>query len=430
MRSTDVSSNHQNNFSYVWIANLLSIFTTLFINFSLGLWILEEYHSTISYTLVYMFTYLPSILLSPILGAKVDKMNEKKAHLIAIGGLILNTLLLLITFQFSLNSLVYIYIFISISSSFNTLQWSAFQKIVPLLLEGRGIKEITKANGSVQSVQSLSFLLVPILSALLVDFFSLNSLVIFSLILYSISYIIFSKLEIKSKNIININKKTSTWNDIGEAFKYIKKNKSINILIQFFTFNFFLMGILNALLSPFILSFTNKRDLATVLSISGLGMVLGSLFVSKWGGPRKRIMGVIVPTIFLGIFTIIGGIKESLLLISISGFFNFTLIPVIRGCGTSIIQTNTPYTLVGRVLSISRMLSISALPIAYLISGIIVDYLFKPFFDQNTGLSLALSHAIGNGESLEIRALFIILGFATIILGVCGMISPNLRRIN
>ncbi|MEK1831038.1 hypothetical protein AAAC51_24455 [Priestia megaterium] len=105
------------------------------------------------------------------------------------------------------------------------------------------------------------------------------------------------------------------------------------------------------------------------------------------------------------------------------GVFNFTLIPVIRGCGTAIIQTNTPYTLVGRVLSISRMLSISALPIAYLISGIIVDYLFKPFFDQNTGLSLALSHAIGNGESLEIRALFIILGFATIILGVCGMIS-------
>jgi len=59
------------------------------------------------------------------------------------------------------------------------------------------------------------------------------------------------------------------------------------------------------------------------------------------------------------------------------------MIPIIRGCGTAIIQS-------GRVLTLARMLSISTVPLAYLLSGIMVDYELKLLFTHsNTLLNVA-----------------------------------------
>ncbi|TCL43371.1 MFS transporter [Thermolongibacillus altinsuensis] len=380
-----------------------------------------------SYTLVFLFTYLPSIFLSPYTGALVDKINVKTANLLSIIGLLINTIILFMVFILKNESLLIIYMFVAFNSAFNTLQWSAFQKIVYLLFNDKTTNEITKANGFVQAAQSISYLLSPIFSTLVLGLVSINLIISITVILYIVSLILLKNVVLHSKPIISEGK--NTWSEIKEGFLFIKNNRPISLLVMYFTFNFFLLGMVNALITPLVLSFANKNSLTVVLTSSGIGMVFGSIAISKWGGPKKRIRGVLIPTILLGVSIIMGGLRESIWLISVSGFIAFFLIPIIRGCGTSIIQSLTPYEIFGRIISIARMLSISSLPLAYLIAGTTIDHMLVPLFKENSQLVEIVYLIIGRGEMREIGLLFVILGIFTVMLGIIGMFSSNLKTL-
>lgn len=416
-----------NIFKYIWFANILSLFSTLAINFSIGIWTLEKYDSTLSYTLIYLFTYLPSVLLSPYIGAKVDRMHVRNSHIIAVLSLTLNTFFLLIIIGLVKNNLYFIYLFTIINSIFNTLQWCAFQKVIPSIFDITDKKAITKGNGAIQSAQSISYLVAPVLSTLLIGMFSIQILLILLSVIYIVSLLFFFKLNINSNESSNV-KATSTKEGIKEAMSFIKEKPIIFSLILYFTFTFFLMGIVNSLTAPFILSFADKKDLALVLTSSGVGMVLGSVIISKWGGPNKRILGVFIPIILLGAFISLAGIRNSVFLISISGFLAFLMIPIIRGCGTAIIQTLTPYELTGRVLSLARMLSLAALPLAYLLSGLMVDYVLKPLFTYSEILYKLSMLIQGDKQINEIGILFVAFGIFTLMVGLKGLLSGKFKE--
>lgn len=428
LNSIPLQVQNKKVFRNIWIANILSVFSTLSINFSIGLWTLDKYDSTLIYTLIYLFTYLPSILFSPYLGAKVDRMNVRSSHIISVLSLLVNTILLVLVLLLFDNYLLYIYFFIIVNSIFNTLQWNAFQKAISSIFDISNKKEITKANGAVQSAQSISYLIAPVLSSLLLSVVSIRILLYFVVFIYVISLIIFINIKIHStKNKLDI--KNSAKQDIKEAITFMKNQPIILSLILYFTFTFFLMGIVNALIAPFILEFNNKEGLSVVLACSGLGMVIGSLIITKWGGPNKRILGVFIPIILLGLFISMAGIRNSIPLISFSGFIAFLLIPIIRGCGTSIIQTLTPYELIGRVMSLARMLSTAALPFAYLLSGIIVDLCLKPLFGRWENLRIFTYTLNGGTQINEIGILFVASGIFTMIVGLTGLVSKKFKSV-
>ena len=68
----------------------------------------------------------------------------------------------------------------------------------------------------------------------------------------------------------------------------------------FFAVVNFIWGMVGALITPMILSWTSSDSLGAIISIAGIGMLAGSLVMSAWGGPKRRVLGIFVCGAWLG----------------------------------------------------------------------------------------------------------------------------------
>ena len=66
----------------------------------------------------------------------------------------------------------------------------------------------------------------------------------------------------------------------------------LGVLMFFAGINFF-SGLTGNLIMPLVLTMTDAQGLGLISSIVGIAMLLGTLFMSWWGGPKKKINGLL-----------------------------------------------------------------------------------------------------------------------------------------
>ena len=77
------------------------------------------------------------------------------------------------------------------------------------------------------------------------------------------------------------------------GWHYIKERPGLLALLIYFAVVNLIIGCATVLFTPMILSFSTAKVLGTILSISGLGFLCGGLVMSAWGGPKRRVLGVL-----------------------------------------------------------------------------------------------------------------------------------------
>ena len=73
----------------------------------------------------------------------------------------------------------------------------------------------------------------------------------------------------------------------------------------------FVWGMVGALIAPMVLGFTSSQDLGAIISIAGAGLLIGSLVMSIWGGPQRRVKGVLLFEALSGLFFVLIGLRPS-----------------------------------------------------------------------------------------------------------------------
>ncbi len=143
-----------------------------------------------------------------------------------------------------------------------------------------------------------------------------------------------------------------------------------------------------AVMVPMILARTgnNERILASVQSISAVGGVVGGLAMSAWGGPKRKVNGVLLGmTVESLLGPTIMGLARSLVGWAVGGFFVQAVIPIINGSNQAIWQAKVPPSMQGRVFATRRMIAQVAFPFAVLVAGPLADNVFEPAM-QGTGV--------------------------------------------
>src|SRR5688500_1095496 len=106
------------------------------------------------------------------------------------------------------------------------------------------------------------------------------------------------------------------------GFRYFLSNPSLlGLQINFLMVNLLAMAV--ALRTPMILARTgnNEAILGTVASITAIGGVAGGLVMSIWGGPKRKILGVLGGLILINVGRAGIGLGDEVIAWSISGFF-------------------------------------------------------------------------------------------------------------
>ncbi len=200
------------------------------------------------------------------------------------------------------------------------------------------------------------------------------------------------------------------WQEFRQGWSFLRSQPGLLMLMFYIAATVFLMSALEVLVTPLILSFSNEQTLGMILTTGGIGMVVGGLVMSAWGGPKRRIYGTLIFDLLGALAMIAAGLRPSALLLAIAAFCFFRGHAHFTGSLQAIWQSSVPMPLQGRVFALRDMLAIGAAPLAFLVIGPLADAVFEPLMASNGALAATVGAWIGSGQGRGIALLFIVMG--------------------
>jgi hypothetical protein len=168
----------------------------------------------------------------------------------------------------------------------------------------------------------------------------------------------------------------------------------------------------------------NEIVLATVQSAFGIGGVVGGLLLSGWGGPKRRVHGVLLGFIWMSLFQIWVGIGQSVWVWSAASFLMMFALPFINGSNQAIWQAKVPPDVQGRVFGARRVFAQISGPLGMAIAGPLADFVFEPAMREGGALTDELGWLFGVGPGAGIGVVIALTGLITVSVGIIGYMIP------
>ena len=398
-------------FIIVWITQSISVFGTALTFFSVNIWLTQTLYSlpeqkpqlAFALSAISLAFALPVVFGAPLAGAWVDRHDRKRTmltmdYLSGILSLVLMALMLSGNLQFWMLILLIVG-FASAGAFHNAAFDTSYAMIVPE-------KQLPRANGMMQTIWSLSGILSPMIAATLIALPALaqqaglttgiggvvaglengTPLAIFiDAITFFIAATTLIFLYIPSPVRTDLGEKggkpkKSIRADVREGALYIWHRRPLLWLLGTFAVANFVsgpMGVFQPLIVKFNLApdwtargFTFETALALLATLGAVGGVVGGVFISAWGGLKKRrVLGVVIPLIISGISLMLFGLSTTLYLTAAMVLVETAMIPIMNSNSQTIWQTQTPRELQGRVFSVRRLIAQFTWPLSTVLAG-------------------------------------------------------------
>jgi hypothetical protein len=183
-------------------------------------------------------------------------------------------------------------------------------------------------------------------------------------------------------------------------------------------------------IAPLLLSFAGPTRLGLQYAITGAGLLVGSIAMAAWGGPRKHIHGVLAFSALAGICFAAHGLSTSFALVAIAGFVLFLMLPAISASINSLWQTKVPADLQGRCFAMQRVLLHAVTVIGYCLAGPLAQHVFEPLLARGGRLAGSVGAVIGVGPGRGFALMFIALGTLTTLGALAAYCVPAVRHID
>ena len=415
-------------FSVIWFGQLISTIGSGLTGFALGVWIYEQTGSTTLFAMNILAFTLPTLLMSPIAGALVDRWDRRWAMILSDTGAGVSTLAIWLLLSNGRLEIWHIYIATAFIAAFSTFQWPAYSAATTLLVPK---KHLGRASGLVQIGEAVSQLISPIVAGALFVSNGLNGIILIDFITFGFAIITLLAVRVPKPEVSEAGKEGqgSLLQEAAFGWKYIIARRGLTALLIYFALINFASGFFGPLLIPMMLELAEPDTMGLVFSIVGVGMLVGTLIMSAWGGPKRRILGILIPGAAMGIFTIVIGLKPSLALIGVGGFLMMLIMPVMNGSSQALWQSKTAPDIQGRVFAVRRMFAWVTQPLSIILAGPLVDRVFQPLMDEGGRLAPTVGKIIGVGPSRGTGLLFIVLGVFVFMISFAASAYPRLRLV-
>lgn len=413
-------------FTIVWAGQMLSLLGTNMTGFALAIWIYEvtaESFRATAFSLVAFFSFAPLILVSPIAGAIVDRYDRKKIMMLADLAAGLPTVAVLLLFTTGNLQLWHLFVTGALSSSFQAFHFPAYSAAVTMMVHK---EDYGRASGMLATAQFASGIFAPVAGALVLAVAGLSAVLMIDITTFVVAVSMLLLVHIPRPSTTEAGRKGigSIWKESLYGFRYIYERPSLlGLQLTFFCVNF-IATFSNVVLSPMILSRvgdyqTGQIILGSVLSIGGIGGVAGSVVLSVWGGPRRRVRGILFGLVLESLLsTLLIGLGRELYVWAIASFFGLFLLPTINGCSQAIWQTKVAPDVQGRVFATRLLIAQISSPLAMLMAGPLADRVFEPSMKPGGGLSSIFGWLIGTGPGAGMALMFLITGIVGVLIGL------------
>jgi DHA3 family macrolide efflux protein-like MFS transporter len=353
----------------------------------------------------------------------VDRYDRKKIMMLADLAAGLPTVAVLLLYATGSLQLWHLFVTGAFSSSFQAFHFPAYSAAVTMMVRK---ENYGRASGMLATAQFASNIFAPVVGALVLAVAGLPAVLMIdiSTFILAISMLLFVHVPRPPMSEAGRKGIGSIWKESVYGFRYIYERSSLlGLQLTFFCVNF-IATFSNVLLNPMILSRVGNYEtgqivLGSVLAVGGAGGVVGSVVMSVWGGPRRKVNGILSGMVLLSLTgTLLMGLGREFYVWALASFLGLFLLPILNGCSQAIWQSKVAPDVQGRVFATRLLIAQISAPVAMLMAGPVADRLFEPGMMSSGGLARLFGWLIGTGPGAGMALMFLITGIAGAFVGL------------
>ena len=383
----ETMSKEFRKFLLIWAGELISSIGGGLTSFGLGVYVFKQTGRAADMALVTLLGFLPTLILSIPAGELADRFDRRLLMMIGDGCSGLGVVFILVCMKNGGASLMQICAGVFISAVFSSLLEPAYRATVTDLLSK---EDFSKANGLVSMASSARYLISPVLAGLLLSTFDISLLLIIDICTF---FVTITATAIVRRSVKAKKRKADAafFESIKEGWQTVHSKTGLFRLIMVSSLIEMFMGVLQILVEPMVLSFSDARTLGITETICACGMLVSGLILGMIGLKSGYAKTLRISLTLAGVFMAGIALFENIPVICVFGFLFFCMLPLANNCLDYLARTNIPDDQQGRAWGFIGFLSQLGYVVAYGISGIAAD-----------GLGTLTGKGAGRGAALMI----------------------------
>lgn len=375
------TENWAPRFFTIWTGQALSLFGSALVQFALVWWLTQKTGSATVLATSTMAALLPQIILGPFAGALVDRWNRRIIMIVADASIALATVFLIYLFATDQVQVWHIYAIVAMRSLGGAFHHPAMTSSTSLMVPDKQLARVAGANQTLQGLISIS---APPLGAFLLESMSTQNVLFIDVgtAMLAILPLLFIAIPQPPRHALQADgsmEKTSYSHDLREGFAYVIRWKGLfGVIILAMLLNFLLIPS-SSFLPLVVTKIFNggASELGWTEALFGIGVIVGGIALSIWGGFKRRIVTSFSGIIGIGLGIIMTGLVPSnmfYLLLAANLLVGFAQV-FANGPLMAIMQASVAPDMQGRVFSLLGAGATAMMPLSLLIAGPISDKL-------------------------------------------------------
>jgi DHA3 family macrolide efflux protein-like MFS transporter len=417
-------------FTIVWIGQVISLLGSGMTAFALTIWAWEITGQATALALVGFFSFGPTVVLSPVAGALVDRWNRKLVMMLSDLAAGLMSIVILVLYATDHLQIWHLYLTGAFAGTFQAFQFPAYSAAVTMMLPK---KQYARASGMLSLAGSASNMFAPIAGGILLGLLGLTGVLTIDIVTFVLAIGALLMVHIPQPEMTEAGRegRGSLWKESFYGFRYILDRPSLlGLQLVFLAINLVIV-FSGTVLAPRVLAQTGNDEmvLGSVQSAMGVGGVVGGLLLSVWGGPKRRVHGVLLgmaASSLLG--PLVLGLGTGPTMWVVGAFFSLFFIPIINGSNQAIWQAKVAPDVQGRVFATRRLIAQISAPVAMLLAGPMADHLFEPAMAASGPLTDIFGGLVGTGPGAGMALMFVITGILGMLVGLGGYTFRAVRN--
>jgi len=416
-------------FTVVWVGQFVSLTGSAMTAFALTIWAFQLTGQATALALVAFFNFLPMVLFSPIAGALVDRWNRKLVMMLSdVAGLV-GSIAILLLFSTGGLQIGHLYVITFLIGFFQAFQWPAYSASIALMLDK---KQYGRAQGMLALAEAGSGILAPSLAAALLVAFKLGGILVIDIASFAVALVTLWVVHVPQPKAVpnDASKEGGFLREVVFGFRYIWERPSLlGLQLCFFATNFS-SSLAMTLFAPLILLRTNQNAivLGNVQAAAAAGGVLGGLLMTAWGGPKRRVLGVLGGMGVSGLLVAVFGLSTDTLVWAVTGLAFGLSGVIVNSSNQAIWQSKVAPEVQGRVFATRRLIAQLTIPLGTLLAGPLADNVFGPALMPEGSLVGSLGHVFGVGPGAGVAVLVVITGIVGAVTAIAAYAVPAVRN--
>ncbi|MGJ3251631.1 MAG: MFS transporter [Elainellaceae cyanobacterium] len=415
-------------FTLIWFGQLVSTIGSKMTWFALTIWAWEVTGSATALALVGFFSQMPRIPITLVAGLIVDRFNRKQLMILGDTVAALSTVGIGLLFLTDSLQIWHIYGAAMLNGGFGQIQSLAYQTSISSMVSPH---HLTRANSMNSTVHYGSAIFGPAVAGVLYPLIGLMGILLIDLVTFGVAIATLLSVHISQPVPQPTPEIETRLAKLTFGFREVWRQPSLRSLLLITAAFWFFHDLGGAIYDPMILARTSSsaQILASTASAAGIGGVTGAILLSFWGGPKRRVTGMLAGFIGAGLSKTVFGLGRVPQIWIPAQFCSSLHFPLLGSSETALWMTQVTPEKQGRVFAANALVLQGTSAIATLMAGPLADQMFEPLLMPGQKLLPGLDHIFGVGPGAGMAVLYVLCSLCMMLIGSIGFFIRNLRDI-